>query len=638
MGNLFIRKVSYSGDKYYYQSPDFDNGINIIVGENGNGKSTFISFIYYCLGGVVKQFEKEGKEINKLISSDTNNYVELIVQINQDTFIIRRTIGTNFITIADKKGKVESYSINRRENPVIFSDWLLSKLGITLIDIFQGDKKFKLNVQDIFRLIYHDQNPDPKKIYKSTDSDSFVSDSEYVRKLIFRILLGKSFEKYYSELGEYINAEIEKNIASSILKEFKQISSQLYKNDDEITNIDHLKENIFESQEQLSKLEKSRALLKIQRPNRSDSAWTNVERVKREILTNELQRQNIQEEINNASQELFKYEKYKEGVIKEVTQLNKIIHTHNTLEVFAATSCPFCLNNLERENGKCYCGNSVDEETFEKFFFNTEEYWDLLKSRKKSVETVDLVIKSVKDQLDDLVAKLQKLDLVNDELRNELKRNLSDIDQESIDIDRVNELDDKTLIIKSELQNLLKKLEFEEQLDVYQKKFDSKEAEYKRLKRDVQILELSANKEMETVVNDFNAIFDPLMVKTLKDCRTAKIDPENYEPIIDGGVYREASAKVSVRFNYYLTLLLLSLKYKNLKFPKFLLIDTPNTAGIDPEQLKKLYSQLSNIEGDNFQIILTTGYDTYPDELASKVREELTDDDKLLKSRGDLSI
>jgi predicted ATPase len=58
MGNLIIEKVTYSGDKYTYESPKLNEGINLIVGDNGSGKSTFTYLIEYCLGNNIKYFEK----------------------------------------------------------------------------------------------------------------------------------------------------------------------------------------------------------------------------------------------------------------------------------------------------------------------------------------------------------------------------------------------------------------------------------------------------------------------------------------------------------------------------------------------------------------------------------------------------
>ena len=228
MGNLLINKFSYSGDNYYYQTPTLKSGINILEGENGNGKTTFMDLIYYGLGGSVKQFKIDDKNNNnqhEQLRIDTNNYVELDISINYERFILRRSIGKNFISVVGSKGEVTVLAINRSENePYTFSDWILERLGIDVVEIFQGDRRFKINITDLFRLIYHDQNPDPRKVYKAPDQDNFISDSEEVRQAIFRLLLGKTYSKYYKVLADFKKAEQEKNAAQAVLNEFKEFS------------------------------------------------------------------------------------------------------------------------------------------------------------------------------------------------------------------------------------------------------------------------------------------------------------------------------------------------------------------------------------------------------------------------------
>ena len=58
MGRLAIRRVVYSGDKYSFESPYLNDGIVIMEGVNGHGKSTFMNLIYYGLGGRVQAFNK----------------------------------------------------------------------------------------------------------------------------------------------------------------------------------------------------------------------------------------------------------------------------------------------------------------------------------------------------------------------------------------------------------------------------------------------------------------------------------------------------------------------------------------------------------------------------------------------------
>lgn len=57
MGRLAIRRVVYSGDKYSFESPYLNDGIVIMEGVNGHGKSTFMNLIYYGLGGRVQAFD-----------------------------------------------------------------------------------------------------------------------------------------------------------------------------------------------------------------------------------------------------------------------------------------------------------------------------------------------------------------------------------------------------------------------------------------------------------------------------------------------------------------------------------------------------------------------------------------------------
>ena len=103
MGRLTIKKVVYQGDNYYYESPDFNDGLNIIVGYNGNGKTTLMNLIYYGLGGSVIEFNKSSEKENKHkeIFYDDNNYVRLYVEINGKLYILTRYFAENYIFVTD---------------------------------------------------------------------------------------------------------------------------------------------------------------------------------------------------------------------------------------------------------------------------------------------------------------------------------------------------------------------------------------------------------------------------------------------------------------------------------------------------------------------------------------------------------
>ncbi|EHH0709803.1 AAA family ATPase, partial [Vibrio vulnificus] len=217
MGSLKINRVSYSGKNYYYDSPELDTGINIIVGENGSGKSTFSFLVDYGLGGSVEYFKKaeipkkkrKGKKREyALIVNDENNFVLLDVSINDVNYKLKRYINHNEIFIDDGSNSV-SKRIFRQGDIETFSDWLLSKLNIEVFELTLGRHSWLIGFKDLYRLMYYDQETSPIKIFKSPDSDNFISDSDVIRKSIFETLLGKTSEAYNKSYSDFRKSKIE---------------------------------------------------------------------------------------------------------------------------------------------------------------------------------------------------------------------------------------------------------------------------------------------------------------------------------------------------------------------------------------------------------------------------------------------
>ena len=200
MGSLIIEKVKYEGDKYIYESPKLNKGLNLIVGDNGSGKSTFTYLIEYCFGNNIKYFDQDNNKKYTEIVNDTNNYVELHIIINSKKYQLKRFIGKNDVFINDNN-EIKILPIKRNQNK-IFSDWLLEKLDITISELNMGTYSWKLNFSDLIRLIIYDQDTESKKIYKAPIDSNFVSDSLIIRKTVFEVLLGISSEEYFKKHDE----------------------------------------------------------------------------------------------------------------------------------------------------------------------------------------------------------------------------------------------------------------------------------------------------------------------------------------------------------------------------------------------------------------------------------------------------
>lgn len=78
----------------------------------------------------------------------------------------------------------------------------------------------------------------------------------------------------------------------------------------------------------------------------------------------------------------------------------------------------------------------------------------------------------------------------------------------------------------------------------------------------------------------------------------------------------------------------MSLSDPSITFPRFLLVDTPETAGIEEDNLLACLEKFKGLKG-SYQIILSTGLGKYPKEFLKYRKLYLPDKKaKLLKLRG----
>lgn len=635
MATFLINKVKYIGVNYSFETPELGKGLHIIEGENGYGKSTFFNLIYYCLSGTVDEFKPDSKEPHIEIINDSENYAELDIEIDSENYILRRYINSNDIWITDSESTTNVFPINRgKDSKSIFSDWILEKLHIAVVDVIQGTKSHKINIKDLLRLIYHDQQPNPKKIYKPAENDgNFVSDSLLVRKIIFQLLLGETYSKYYKNLAKLKVAENEKNKARIALDEYLNISKRLRENDDDL-NATFIEEEIKNQEEKLNRLLITRNNLQVTRPPSADKNIDDIENIKLSLLNIDTTLSDISNQESSLINEIIKYKRLSENQILEVTQLQKIMHSHDKLNLFTPDTCPYCLSKVEREPGKCVCGNVVDETQYERFFYNSSEYATILKSKQKSVQTIQFAIDTYEEDLASVRQKKSKLLAKENNLKEQISELVKSIET-SYQNTQLDNVDDEILLTKERISNLNHRHEIELKLVGLQENYDSRLDKYKKILITVRKLELAAEEDINNKLLKFNESYNSLMVKTLQNCRSAKIDSDNYMPIINNGEYREISSSVPIRLNYYLTFLQLSLNELGISFPRLLLIDTPRTAGIDAGNFNKVLSNISELINshteDKFQIIFSTGLNQYPDEFKGFVFETLSDNNRLLK-------
>ncbi len=234
--------------------------------------------------------------------------------------------------------------------------------------------------------------------------------------------------------------------------------------------------------------------------------------------------------------------------------------------------------------------------------------WRFLNPSRKNVQTISVAIESCKVELKKLSNRLARLDVIVLEIKSAIRKSSTSRGTE-YDADSVRESDSVILQLRSELAQLDQKLVLERKRQELEDKCSRLSLELDRAKAQFNLHEAQARQEMERRREDFAKRYTELLSRTVSAVRTTSLD-DSYMPIINQGEYREASAAVAKRLMYYLTLLSMSLEFEDMAFPRFLLIDTPQTAGIDPLALQNCIDRLKEVveSGDgNAQVILTIG-------------------------------
>ncbi len=457
MARMSIRRVEYWGKKYRYLSPNLKDGINILVGENGSGKTTFANLIYFGLGGRVDSFLSSGTARHAEIASDENNYVELAVEIDEASYTFRRYFGTNDIGVTKQTGDVEVYPVYRQRQSSIFSDWLLRTLGIEPFVLDLGGYAGYLNNTDLMRLIYHDQAPDPSGIYKAPDTSSFIQNTRVARKAIFEILIGKGFQEYYSALAHVRALETKKAELSASLDLYKRFMVEIQP-DRRDMNKAFIEKRIEEGKQQLQRLESYRKSLSRRVPRQGTDHL--AEEKKRQLIAVELRLDDVNRKETELLAELSRLQRAKSDLMLEVTQIKKMMFTHDTLNLFSPNTCPYCLREVTREPQRCVCGAEIEEGEYERFFYDSKDYLEILKAKQKNVETVEGAIESCQEEVSSGRKRVMEWEEEARRLRTAIASLIEDVDTATLS-GELEQIEDTTLSLRADIDDLSRQLTLE---------------------------------------------------------------------------------------------------------------------------------------------------------------------------------
>ncbi|HAZ4251163.1 TPA: hypothetical protein J1510_004679, partial [Escherichia coli] len=135
-----------------------------------------------------------------------------------------------------------------------------NELNIPAIEIFHSGKNFKIGFNDLLRLIYYNQGTDANIIYKPADQHNYVSDSVFLRKAIFEVLIGKTLVQLYDAYGVLKRKQSNYDKANVLYNEYCDIVNEMHKQlgINEVINDNFLKQKINSLESDIDRLIKFR--------------------------------------------------------------------------------------------------------------------------------------------------------------------------------------------------------------------------------------------------------------------------------------------------------------------------------------------------------------------------------------------
>lgn len=364
--------------------------------------------------------------------------------------------------------------------------------------------------------------------------------------------------------------------------------------------------------------------------NEEDDYDLNIDRInrlQREVLLLISDRNSLELELDNLQEDLNKAFYVKVSLEKEISYLDKILFTSKIYNVINDNSCPFCLENTINK-GKCICGSDKNLE-YEKFIYSDKEYLEIMKSKIKGLSTTNDTINFCENEIKNIKKKIEN---INNKI-NYILETLSNISKEisqGTNFTAIDDLTQRIVELREEIMGLELLRSKNNELTHLKKEIEKKDILLDELKLRLDKLDEDKNNAISDNLREFISIYDKWM-REFYNTREINVSLDrNYKPII--GYYQEQSFNVPKRFFYYLALLQLSLK-KEINYPKFTIIDTLKDKGIDLDRLKLLIKYLNKLEGYDYQLIMTSGYEEYPADLKCNIIDRLNDNNKLLKKK-----
>ncbi len=621
---MWIDSLKVTGE--YYLEYTF-GATNILLGENGTGKSTFVKLLLYILGVDIPDFIDE---ISKYRFCDWV-CAEITTKTNNKFRIMRKLPYADMVMVTPYENGIPNDDDILILNLEDYSNFLLDEEQYSKEKIGYGNgQQASFRYRFILRTAVVDQTTPHGKILASLggSGNDYISNQGLINKAIIEEILKRNNSEEKRIRLELKSKEKERTSIRAKESLYKELLNE-YSNADEkypkrIDAVDKEMNQILQEKDDLS-TQQYRTLVKLEHISDKNT--------EKEIIALRSELNKLKEKQTKAKLEMLDIGDVLKKLHAELKDLKSNIAATTILKDIPVTICPVCLselNEMEIESGLCHnCKEHSKEDILEKVAIYKKMVEDSIKEAKSLIEQNDVLLKNVNDEIRE---KTKKLNVLQEKYLNkleEIKEPLECLIQEIKD--KIDVVTGRYYRLSELRKNLVEKNRLTSEKD--------------RLTQEIKILHEELEEASKKSSNDilifekWKILYEDIFKEIFSQTCSVSISSEDYMPIINDNTMNRISSesmKLVARLSYVLSLYKLQSYLENdiVNSVGLVMFDSPKDKDLDNDKYRKFLKIVA--DNSNGQVFLTGSV------MEREIYEEafdkscffnfLTEDDRLLKN------
>ncbi|MEG7516200.1 AAA family ATPase [Morganella morganii] len=584
----------------------FHNGLNVIYGSNGSGKTSVIQLLVYVLGATVTNWKEE---------AGSCDYVIAEIFANESTITISREISDSmagmsiFFGTYDESIKVGksgwfSYPYAISENKESFSQRIFEILNIPEA---KSDGVSNLTLHQILRLVYSNQSDPATNIFNNENFDSAIK-----REFISNYLLGLYDNELYNNKLELIKKDKE---LTKVIAELKGLLLLIDGQDIELRSestkaiSEELQNKIDSIIEEVEKYKEQDIKLKFSDEVKAISAGSLIKN-KNKLVTLEVELSRVKYNIADSIQ-------FIDELNNKLLSINDSIKFSDIFKFKEFDTCPSCFSKLSvtHDDNKCSLCGTDDLDSAKKINYarmkneiiiQIKESQDILEKNKKKSDDLLKKIKILKSGMRKDVNKISvvsvSLNSHNDSLLYNKYKEIGELEERIDGLARMDVIYSKIKALQSLRNDLQDRVCFLK--DSISKK------EYVLQLKIPELKEKISQYMKEILSNDIENIKDESDKAEFSKITSIDFDFSSNRIIVNNKVSFSESSMYYLNNALHIALLKLSLIDPNVRFPRLLILDGIENGGMEDARSKGIQKTLKDISDEfsmvRHQVIITT--------------------------------